>query len=105
MPVDNNAFLAGLEEEDQDPIPGKSGTISQKDIDESVGGIFSRFMESAADKGGRFFEGVMDAGGGYCPGVDSTDAVERCPRLKRLLDAVAKLLRVTAGVGHGGLLL
>ena len=36
-----------------------------------------------------FFEGVTDAGGGYCPGVDATDAVERCPRLKRLLDAVA----------------
>jgi hypothetical protein len=28
--------------------------------EDSVGGIFSRFMESASDKGGRFFEGVMD---------------------------------------------
>lgn len=28
--------------------------------DDSVGGIFSRFMDSAADKGGRFLEGVMD---------------------------------------------
>lgn len=55
MPVDNNSFLAGLEAPEEE-----KPKATTKESDESVGGMFSRFLGGAADFGGRVFEGAMD---------------------------------------------
>ena len=59
---DLQAMLDELEREREaaeNPQPAPAPEPAKQD-DDSVGGMFSRFMDSAADKGGRFFEGVMD---------------------------------------------
>jgi hypothetical protein len=55
--MDYDDYLNSLNDSGPEPSPAPA---QKTEKDESVGGIFSRFMDGAQDFGGRFVEGVMD---------------------------------------------